>query len=300
MEIALIGKGIGRGLAPKKGEGVPIWGVNDIIVSRECDICFFLDRHLIKDTPLDVSITKAVNQKNAPMYSAEMWSDIPTCMSYPFQDVMDTFGTDFFADSCCYMIALAILKGFKVISLYGFNYSHGSTYVSEKPGVTFWLGMAIGMGCSVNINGKDSELLKTVDGLTYSYHTPQNLARKNIHKGHVTPSDTSFSLGTQDRMLLIALMPTVGDYKTMEFSNRLRDELAFSDAETKAGNIHIKDVNTDHPSLSWNREQDIPPKTFTVTEAEYLVLQSIVERLNTEKKIDMFNYGLYEKFIKGV
>ena len=60
--------------------------------------------------------------------------------------------------------------------------------------------------------------------------------------------------------------------------------------------IHILDSQTETPHITWNKEQDIQPVTFNVTEAEYEMLQSIVEQLNTDKKIDLFNYGLYERF----
>ena len=89
MEVILIGKGPGKELAPKKGDGLPTWGVNDVVAVRECDVCFWMDRHLLKDAPMDRLVTNAVNHTKTPMYSAKMWDDIPTCIVYPRDDIFN-------------------------------------------------------------------------------------------------------------------------------------------------------------------------------------------------------------------
>ena len=102
MEVALIGKGPGRELAPKMGEGVVTWGVNDIVRHRQCDVCFWMDRHLEEYPEMDAVITASVNKTKTLLYSAKECEDIPTSEVYPIKQIKSFFGTDYFADSCCY------------------------------------------------------------------------------------------------------------------------------------------------------------------------------------------------------
>ena len=71
------------------------------------------------------------------------------------------------------MIAYALLKGAKEIELYGVNQAGSHEYVEERPAVEYWLGIAVGMGVKVTINGKNSQLLKFKGmygpGILYGY-----------------------------------------------------------------------------------------------------------------------------------
>lgn len=66
---------------------------------------------------------------------------------YPFEKIRRNFGTDFFADTICYMLAYALYLGYKEIRMYGADYAED--YKADKGGTEYWVGFARGMGCRV-------------------------------------------------------------------------------------------------------------------------------------------------------
>ena len=217
MEVALIGKGEGRKEAPLIGEGVTTWGVNDLVAHRAVDVCFWMDKEIMQDSQMDELIKISVNKTQTKTYCTRHYEDIPTSIPYPYKEITDFFGTDYFNDSCCYMVALAIYHGFTTISLYGFEYAWGNNYDKEKPAVSFWLGVAVGLGRQVKVHGQYSELMKTSDNKVYSYLTDQKMFSDVKMKFHNPPEeDIAFSVA--ERVALLGLLPLQGTYHTMRFS----------------------------------------------------------------------------------
>jgi hypothetical protein len=95
--------------------------------------------------------------------------------SYPIDEVIRYFGTDYFTNTVDYAIALAIYRKFTGIGLYGVNMSNATEYAYQKPGVEFWIGQAMGRGIKVTVHGNLSTILKTRDGLLYGYGIPQRI-----------------------------------------------------------------------------------------------------------------------------
>lgn len=295
MEVALIGKGPGRELAPLVGAGAVTWGVNDVVAHRQCDVCFWMDRHLMKDTQMDRLVTASVNKTGTPTYSVHAWDDIPS-IQYPIDDVVKAFTVDHFADSFCYMLALAIYQGFNRIDLYGFNYSYGSNYMTEKPAAEFWIGVALGKGIIISIHG-ESDLLKTKDGRRYSYQTPQTMAREVSMSSWDRP-EVKIPLTVEDRISLVGLLPKEGDYGTLRFAKDLRASLLFNDSEAKALNIRYVDNSEKKPLLIWD-DNKIPDKEVYLTAAQ---VQMVAEWLLTQDRRGLLtqqHLGLYEKIVLG-
>lgn len=296
MEVALIGKGVGKQSAPLKGDGITTWGVNDVVAHRECDVCFWMDKHLMQGTQMDELVKSSVNHTHTPTYCVEHFGDIPTSVPYPFDDVVSFFGTDYFADSCCYMVALAIYQGFDKISLYGFNYAWGENYGREKPAVSFWLGVAVGFGVQVEVNGEHSELLVTPDGNVYSYLTPQR-SRLPIKIEPKAPHYEGVVFSIADRIVLSSLLPKVGSYKTVKFSRWMRDKLFFSAEESKVINLRRADNSQDSPWI-WD-DNKLPDKEIKLTKSEFAFIASLLNRLDKTSAITYDNISLFEKFCIG-
>ena len=103
---------------------------------------------------------------------------------YPIEKVLEKFPTRFFSNTIAYMIAYALLyttsvkgpndlrprviDGYHKIFLYGIDMMTNSTYIQEKGGVEYWLGIALGMGVEV-INTRGSATGKTWNGRMYGY-----------------------------------------------------------------------------------------------------------------------------------
>ena len=85
---------------------------------------------------------------------------------YPLKRIIKKFGTDYFTDSLCYMIAYAIDKNYTKIRLYGVDMLDRDEFKYEKEGIEYWIGYARGRGIEVTISD-GSNLCKTVSGRPY-------------------------------------------------------------------------------------------------------------------------------------
>ncbi len=65
---------------------------------------------------------------------------------YPLKDIIAKYDTMYFRNDMSYMIALALYKGYKSFSLWGVDQGPEPMYLIGKKYVTYWLGMATGMG----------------------------------------------------------------------------------------------------------------------------------------------------------
>jgi hypothetical protein len=302
MHVALIGKGPGFELAPLKGKGVTTWGANDACGHRECDVVFWMDRCWEKDSLQDKVIKESVNLTKTLIYSTQEWDDIPTSKKYPLEELTDYYGIDFFNDSCCYMLALAIYQGFKRISLYGFNYAWGDMYKEERPGVEFWLGVAIASGITIDIEGELSDLLKTnhqrhAPGLIYAFGTPQTKPRRGIKMGEkveLEPREYTFSVS--DRVAIIHMLPQVGTYAVMKAAKRLGEMLWFGDADRSK--LNLKKIQDDDGKsfYVWDDQNDIEDITIELDDLEQRIIKGWLDALDREGQIGGEHFGLYEKF----
>ena len=90
----------------------------------------------------------------------EPWEGIKTT-PYPIEDILKTFGTAYFVDSVCYMIALAIYQGYEMIRFYGVDCRAYAYAVTERACTEFWCGVARGKGLQLRIAGTLCNVLET-------------------------------------------------------------------------------------------------------------------------------------------
>lgn len=95
-----------------------------------------------------------------------------------------------------------------------------------------------------------------------------------------------------ERMLILELIPTEGDYATLKEVRKTREMLSLTPEENKKFNIERKDgiMTWDSPGTTY--EKDIPLSEWATT-----TIQEELRRRNTEKKLDDRIFPLYEKFI---
>lgn len=94
-----------------------------------------------------------------PIYMKEHDPDVPACEVYPLEDVLDLLSSvRLFGDPlryCTstleYAIGLALVKGYNRILVYGAEMDSNTEYAYQREGVAFWLGLAAGMGVSVEL-----------------------------------------------------------------------------------------------------------------------------------------------------
>lgn len=172
--INILGRGMGVQDAPKR----KCWGINSIIFERPVDIHFDMHQEgKMKPHQIErrLEVIERANRLNIPVYAC----DVPpnsTYIRYPIEEVIQRFPTGFFSNGVCYMIALALLKGVNEINFYGVNHSRLDMlgeYTIQKPGVDYWLGVAMGLGVKCNIHGNMSEIGRTFKNEAYGYRLSQ-------------------------------------------------------------------------------------------------------------------------------
>jgi len=299
MKLALIGKGKGKEDAPFKGNGVVTWGVNDIVGHRDVDVCFFMDRHLMSGTQMEELVVRSVEKTGTPVYCIEHYDDIPSSISYPRDEIFQVFGTDYFADSFCYMLALAIYKGFKELDIYGFNYAFGEKYIEEKPAVSMWLGMALGSGCTLSFWGEYCDLFKTKDNKVYSYLDIQSFPRQGIKIKGFKPSKKTYKFSVNDRFTILGMLPLSGNYNEMKFTQKFHEFLSFTMEENKKLNIRgIEDKKDSAPKIIWD-ETDIPDREIDLDSSEVAMLSTWFYGLEQRGGLTLKNLKLFERFCSG-
>lgn len=75
----------------------------------------------------------------------EQYPDVPRSTAYPLDDAL-ALGARYFTSSAAYAIALAILRGYKRIELYGVEMESDTEYRYQREGVAYWRGVAEGRG----------------------------------------------------------------------------------------------------------------------------------------------------------
>lgn len=151
-------------------EGVEVWGVN-----RGFRKCRRMDKLFMSDTRLDPygDIQFDINNLQGvgfPVISLHKIKGIKT-RKYPYKEIVRHFDTEFFSCTISYMIAYALYKGYNYIRLYGVDMITTKEYEREKGGVEYWVGIAKGMGCKVEI-ARGSAVCQTKTGVPYGFKLP--------------------------------------------------------------------------------------------------------------------------------
>lgn len=172
--LNIIGYGNGMKSAPTDN----CWGMNSVIFERDVDVHFDMHEEG-KMQPHQIerreNVIKVANEKNIPVYACH---EIPgtTYVRYPIESVIKEFRTGYFSNGVCYMIAFALINGVKELNFYGVNHSRINMmdeYSLQKPGVDYWLGVAMGRGVKCNIFGAMAEIGKTFENRAYGYDLSQ-------------------------------------------------------------------------------------------------------------------------------
>lgn len=93
-----------------------------------------------------------------PVYMTEPEERFPTAVRLPIEDLTRVIfgGIEvgnpsgcYWTNTIAYMVALAVVEGFQEIHVYGVDMVNAEEYLTQRPGVTFVLGVAVGRGIRV-------------------------------------------------------------------------------------------------------------------------------------------------------
>lgn len=102
-----------------------------------------------------------------PIFMQRHYPQVPGCVQYPLDHILDTFPERYFTNSVSYMLALAIFQGVEQIQIWGVDMATKEEYTAQRSGVEYWVGLAQGAGIDVHIPDV-SDLCKS--RVLYGFH----------------------------------------------------------------------------------------------------------------------------------
>lgn len=188
MHIHILGKGDGWEEIENVPVGEIIYGVNDSFL-RTPKVTHTFHMHdmeeyyndSIRGSSTRLCIKYANDNPDMEFYTLFHWDRIPHSKEYPLQEIVNHFGICYFNSTLDFMVAHAIYSGATELSFYGVNMTQKEEYISQKPGVEFWIGVALGKGIKVNLQYDYTSLFRSkvwngnefVYGEIYGYYIPQ-------------------------------------------------------------------------------------------------------------------------------
>jgi hypothetical protein len=123
---------------------------------------------------------EAINGLDIPVYMQKHWKIVKKSIIFPFNQIMEKLGTQYFGCSFAWMLGLGLLehlRGSKVdeIRMMGIGLQ-GPEYYFQRPSTEYYLGIAQGMGIKVNID-RTSTLLTA----PFIYAYKENFSLINVN-----------------------------------------------------------------------------------------------------------------------
>ena len=163
-----------------------IWAMN-----QTYQVAKRIDRLFISDPRLNFRggenhDYEELNSLGIPIVSLHHFPEIENFEAFPYDEIVEEFGSEFFTNTVCYMVAYAIYKKYDKIRFYGIDMATEMEYRIERGGVEFWVGVAIGRGMKFE-NTKGSMVCKPIMGVPYGHKfyadmktvDPYNLLKRN-------------------------------------------------------------------------------------------------------------------------
>ncbi len=150
-----------RDKAPYQSDDFEIWGVNELYkVAPRVDLLFELHNYRwLTSKARNPQHLEWLKKSKIPVYMLKHYKDIPNSMEFPIEMINLEF-ENYFTNSISYMLALAIVMGYKEIHVYGVDMATSEEYQGQRPSVEYFVGLAQGRGIKVHIPN-ESDLLKT-------------------------------------------------------------------------------------------------------------------------------------------
>lgn len=150
-KVAIVGGASSRRQAPFADDTWDVWAFSSLRLPTPRISRWFemhapgdLSTQLTRSTPIRRSYREHVRflrRLNCPVYMQRRFPQLPRSVPYPLTDALQTFGRCF-TSSASYMIALAIMKRYDTIGVWGIHLTAQSVYARQRPGVEYLLGVA--------------------------------------------------------------------------------------------------------------------------------------------------------------
>lgn len=152
-----MGKAGTSALAPFRDESWEIWGMAWIVMSRASRLFDVHSEDHLAENPQRATVEEWIGKSVALFPGVPVYCEptrmhaYKTAIEYPLRDVMEFLPIPFLENSVAYMLALAIHERVDRIGLYGIHMMSSGEYAFERPSITYLVGLAQGLGITVDI-----------------------------------------------------------------------------------------------------------------------------------------------------
>ena len=204
--VAIVGRGTDRVLTPWGSEGYEFWGLNDQPRARgyapiDCYNRWFQlhpPAYMEQHYPQGLGDLKRFwgASNGIPLYMDRHYEEYPDSVPYPRDEVDSQCPLGgYHVSSFDWMVALAVLEGWKRIELYGTDFFTFPTImngepVSARPCLEYWLGVAAGRGAEIGIHQR-GDLFKTIHVAVYRSELQYGFEREPAHD--LSSADSNWS-----------------------------------------------------------------------------------------------------------
>jgi len=150
-----------------------VWTVNAGLKAFNHDKVFIMDDLKVQAQRYP-KYRELLKQHNKPIITSTAYKEFPTSVSYPIREVMDLVGEDaWFPNTVVYAIAYAMLKGVKLLHLYGADFQYMNLTHREEgaQAAAYMIGMGRKMGMQTVLPPTSTLLaagnIKSVEGHNY-------------------------------------------------------------------------------------------------------------------------------------
>jgi hypothetical protein len=176
LKVALIGTApSSRDLAPYHDLSWKIWACSpgNMNCCPRVDLWFELHSNLMwkEHEQYGKPYVEWLNKQAFPIYMQNN-NLVPRAMPFPWFEMVEEFGRDFFTSSFAWMMALAITQGATEISLYGIDMASRDEYIRQRPGFYYFKRRAEERGIKV-IAPHESDIMQPPALYAYQDSTPQ-------------------------------------------------------------------------------------------------------------------------------
>jgi len=186
--LVILGKGDSRmdGLKIARELNCECWGLNDI--ERYPELTALFELHDYDDRVKKYS--PDLPTVGIPVFMKELHSEIPTCIKFPMEGILQEFKIPYFNNQVCLMLAFALqTRRFRNVYMFGIDYAAAERAEQEfeRPCTEFWLGVAFGRGVNLFV-AQESNMFTyhgydkgVIYGYSENYSVPIEGFKNQIH-----------------------------------------------------------------------------------------------------------------------
>lgn len=159
-KVAIMGRAEDSALAPFGNPDWEIWGLPWADALPRVDRFFDIHSQAVWDTTFGMpdgwEREIAARHPGVPVYcDPSRLHAFPEAVAYPLDEILLSLPIASLESTISYEIALAIHEGVSEIGLYGLSLLSDSEYGFQRPSVAYLVGLAQGMGITVNIQASN-------------------------------------------------------------------------------------------------------------------------------------------------